>query len=364
MILTYKFRLRDKHAAELNRKARAVNVIWNYCNEAQRHVLRWDRWFSAFDLMKMTAGSGKDLGLLSNTIQRVCRSYVAARIKARTPWIRWRGVKSLGWVPFNTGSVTFDGASFRFCGVEFAPMHLRSMKAGIKIGAGSFNQDARGRWYINCPIEVASETSAQLAHIGMDLGLKDLACLSDGQKIAAPRFYREAEARLATAQRTKKTKRARAIQTKVANRRRDFLHKASARVVKQYGLIVIGDVSPSKLAKTRFAKSVLDAGWADFKRMLSYKAIMHGGSTLEVSEAFTSQVCSECGTRPPSRPKGIADLSKRSWCCDDCGAIHDRDVNAARNILRIGLDTLWGGTALARGGAAKGEIIDTREAAE
>lgn len=88
------------------------------------------------------------------------------------------------------------------------------------------------------------------------------------------------------------------------------------------------------------AKSVLDAGWSDFKRMLSYKSIRNGGSTLEVSESLTTQVCSECGCLPPSRPKGIADLSKRVWACDDCGTEHDRDVNAARNILRIGLDAL------------------------
>lgn len=96
------------------------------------------------------------------------------------------------------------------------------------------------------------------------------------------------------------------------------------------------------------AKSVHDAGWSDFKRMLSYKAIRHGGMFLEVSEAYSTQVCSECGSLPASRPKGIADLGIREWTCDDCGTVHDRDVNAARNILRTGQRALDEGAAKKR----------------
>ena len=107
--LTFKFGLRDKHTAELNRQAWAVNVIWNYCNEAQRHVLRWDRWLSAFDLQKLTTGSSKGLNIHSHTITRVCRAYDDARRTHKKAWLHWRGRKSLGWVPFNIGHVMFDG---------------------------------------------------------------------------------------------------------------------------------------------------------------------------------------------------------------------------------------------------------------
>jgi IS605 OrfB family transposase len=97
-------------------------------------------------------------------------------------------------------------------------------------------------------------------------------------EIEIPRFYRKREEKLATMQRARKTpKRIRNIHAKIANRRKDFLHKRSVEIVKKYGLIVVGDVSPSKLAKTRMAKSVLDAGWAGLKHMLSYKAITRGG---------------------------------------------------------------------------------------
>jgi transposase len=87
--------------------------------------------------------------------------------------------------------------------------------------------------------------------------------------------------------------------------------------------------------------------------MLSYKSIRNGGSMIEVSERLTSQVCSACGCLPSSRPQGIAGLAKRMWTCDDCGAVHDRDVNASVNILARGLASLTGGAALLWCGAAK-----------
>jgi putative transposase len=352
MQLTYKFRLRDKHAAELNRQARAVNYCWNYLNETQQKAVQSGRkWLTAVDLMQLTAGASKLLDIHSHTIQQICQQYDRSRSAKRKPWLRWRGRKSLGWVPFNTGHVSFDGETFKFRGSLYETMHLRDLPAGVKIAAGSFNQDSRGRWYINCPVDVATANYAPLTFVGIDLGLKDLATLSDGRKIHAPRFYRASEAALATAQRARKTKRTRAIHAKIANRRKDFMHKASTALAKGYGLIVIGDVSPSKVARTRMAKSVLDAGWADFKRQLSYKAIMHGGSTLEVCERMSTQTCSECGSLPASRPRGIAGLSKRNWACDECGTVHDRDVNAARNILRVGQYTLSEGAQSLRTGS-------------
>ena len=347
MQLTIKLRLRDKHAAELNRQARAVNFVWNYCNDAQKHAFQtqwaWrDKWLSAAAMMRLTAGAGEELDLHAHTVQGVCKQYAKSRRQQKKRWLRYRGRKSLGWVPYNTGHVFFDGEAFRFRGARYTTMHLRDfLKPGIKIGAGSFNQDARGRWYINVPIEASAPTGRPNIRVGIDPGLKALAALSDEREIAIPQFYRKNEAKLATVQRARKApKRVRNIHAKIANRRKDFLHQRSAEIVKEYGLIVVGDVSPSKLAKTRMAKSGLDAGWADLKRMLSYKAITHGGMCLEVKEAWSSQVCSECGCLPSSRPKGIADLGIRGWSCSDCGAIHPRDVNAAKNILRVGLDTL------------------------
>ncbi len=347
MQITYKLRLRDKHTTELNRQARAVNFVWNYCNETQRKAVGYRRrWLSGFDLGKLTAGASKELNLHAHTIQRVCHQYAKSREQHRKPWLRWRGRRSLGWVPFNTGHVSFDGLTFKFRGIEYETMHLRDMPAGIKIGAGSFNRDTRGRWYINLPVEMATADAAPMTSIGIDLGLHDLATLSDGTAIAAPRLYRASEKRLAMSQRARKSKRARAIHAKIRNRRKDHNHKASAKIATAFGLIVLGDVSAKKLAKTSMAKSVHDAGWSDFKRMLSYKAIRHGGSALEVSEYLTTQTCSSCGSLPPERPRGIAGLGIRDWTCSGCGEHHARDVNAARNILRRGLASLAEGIPL------------------
>jgi putative transposase len=346
-VITIRLRLRDVAASRLNKQARAVNYVWNYCNATQKKAAQARRsWLSAFDLHRLTAGSSKELGLHAHTIQRVCSEYSHASSVKRRPWLRWRGRKSLGWVPFNTGHVRFDGNAFVFNGHVYQTMHLRSeIKADMRFGAGSFNADANGHWYINLPVEVESADLQPAHSVGLDLGLKTLATLSNGGKIEMPHFYRESEKALGASQRSRKGKRTRAIHAKARNRRKDFLHKASLALVKEYGTIVVGDVSPSKLAKTNMAKSVNDAGWAGFKKMLSYKAIRHGGRVLEVSEAYSTQTCSVCGSLPPSRPRGIADLGIREWACDDCGTVHDRDVNAAVNILRTGLGTLAEGAA-------------------
>lgn len=343
MVLTFKLRLRDKHTTELNRQARAVNYVWNYCNETQQKAARAGRkWLSKYDLQKLTAGASRELDIHAHTIQRVCAQYEHSRKTNKKPWLRFRGKKSLGWVPFNTGHVSILDGALMFRGVVYHPMHWRDeLQAGAKVQAGSFNQDARGRWYINVPVEVPVSEIANRPAVGIDLGLHDLATLSDGCKLAAPRLYRASEERLATAQRARKApKRIRNIHAKVANRRKDYLHKASAEIAKKYGLIVVGDVSPKRLAKTNMAKSVLDAGWAGFKSMLSYKAIRHGGRMIEADERWTTQTCSVCGAVPKQRPKGIAGLGIREWECDDCGTVHDRDVNAAQNILRVGQHAL------------------------
>ncbi len=216
------------------------------------------------------------------------------------------------------------------------------LNANTKIGCGSFNQDSRGRWYINCPVEIESACYASNSRVGIDLGLNDLAVLSTGKNIKTPRHYRKNETRLAIAQRANKKKQVRNLHAKIKNQRKDFLHKESTKITNDHGLIFVGNVSPRKLARTKFAKSVYDASWFGFKQMLRYKALMHGGALLEVSEAYTSQTCSYCGIIPQRRPKGISGLGIRVFNCS-CGASLDRDVNAARNILRIGTDTLVGG---------------------
>ena len=199
--------------------------------------------------------------------------------------------------------------------------------------------------------------------MGIDLGLKDFASCSDGTKVDAQNIYRDAEPQMAMAQRANKKRRVKAIHAKIANRRKDFLHKLSTRLVRDNGAICVGDVSASGLAQTRMAKSVLDSGWSTFRTMLKYKCDSAAVWFDEVDERHSTQECSVCHAR--TGPRGLPGLAVRQWACSVCGTEHDRDTNAARNILARGLALMEmsaAGEAKA-GEAAVNEVAGTSAAA-
>lgn len=346
-IVTFKYRLRSKHNRDLNKKARAVNFVWNYCNATQQEAIRrHGLWTNYFQLSALLAGTSKVLPISANTALLCAREYDKSRRQQNRAWLKFRSWKTLGWVPFKKGKLRLDGKAFRYFSRTYQPTHWREIPQGAQLCSGSFNQDGRGNWYINIVLKIPANDNADYSGaVGIDLGLKELAVTSNGARIKAPKLYRKSELALGKAQRAKKTKRARAIHRKIANHRKDFLHKQAKKLVREYGTIIVGNVSPSKLTQTKMAKSVNDASWATFKNMLRYKSVMNGGRMIEVNEAYTTQTCSECGALPSSRPRGIAGLGIREWRCCDCGAVHNRDQNAAKNILRIGLDTLAEGIA-------------------
>jgi putative transposase len=335
VILVYRYRVKSLNGL-LNKQARAVSFVWNYCNDRQKDALKWGRkWLTGFDLNKLTIGSSKELGLHSGTVNAVCEQYAKSRFQHKRPYLRYRGKKNLGWVPLKGRDIKETPSGFHFHGREFKVFKSRDLPAGAKIKDGtSFSHDARGNWFLNVCIEVAEAPARTLERgVGIDLGLKDFAALSTGEKIANPRHYRQLEDALGKAQRARKKRQAANIHARIGNARLDFHHKLSARIVAEFDYIAVGNVNAAGLAKTSMAKSVNDAGWSSFRNMLRYKAITRGAWYEEVNERFSSQVCSSCGTLPDSRPKGIADLGMRDWTCSDCGAVHDRDVNAAQNIL-------------------------------
>ena len=347
MMTVYRYRVKSLTGL-LNQQARAVNYVWNYCNNAQKHALKWrQKWPTGFDLNKLTSGCSKELGLHSGTVNAVCEQYAKSRSQKNRPYLRYRGKKSLGWVPLKGRDLKREGDAFRFAGNTFRVFNSRPLPEGkIKDGT-NFSQDSRGHWYLNIVIEVADAPKREVrTGVGIDLGLKDFATLSTGEKIENPRHYRQLEKRLAIAQRARKKKQVAKIHAKIADSRNDFLHKASHRIVRDFDYIAVGNVNAARLAKTSMAKSVLDAGWSSFRSMLVHKAVKHGAWCEEVDERFSSQVCSACGCMPASRPNGIADIGIREWQCSDCGVTHDRDTNAALNILRSGHRTLAVGIPL------------------
>jgi len=248
MIKTFRYRIKDStNGAKLDEMARAVNFVWNFCNETQEHALRWNlRWPTYQDLCKLTAGSGKELGLHSQTVQAACEQYAIRRQQFKKRRLRWRGRRSPGWIPFKASGVKVDGDAVRYLGQGFRFWNSRELPGAIK--SGSFGQDARKRWYVNFAVDCPEDQpTTGTKHIGIDLGLKTLATCSDGTKIEAPRWYRNRQKRLAEFQRKRKPRKVRNLHAKIANRRRDFLHKESARLVNECELIVVGDVSSAKL---------------------------------------------------------------------------------------------------------------------
>jgi IS605 OrfB family transposase len=216
--------------------------------------------------------------------------------------------------------------------------------------SGSFSQDARGRWYFNIVVHVEEDVRlSEGGQVGIDLGLKTTATCSNGDTLERQNFYRDSEERLGKAQRANKAKQIKTIHAKIKNRRADAIHKFSNKLVKENSLIVVGNVSASGLAKTKMAKSVLDAGWAMLKTQLDYKSKGMQGVFIEVNEAYTTQACSCCGCISSSSPKGRRDLEIREWTCAECGTEHDRDQNAAKNILRMGHHTLAVGITVSSG---------------
>jgi len=336
---TYSFRIRDSTSKKyLNRMSQSANVVWNYCNEVHIEAARRKRkWLTAFDFHKLTSCISKDLGIHSQTVQRVCEEYATRIRQVKKRKLRWRGRKSLGWVPFKASGIKLEEDTVTYSRRTFKFWKSRKVEGIIK--CGSFSQDARHRWYVNITCEVpAMESKSTDKSIGIDLGLKDLATISTGEIINNPSSYRVYESRLAKNQRAKKTKQVRNIHAKIKNKRKDFLHKLSTRLVDDNDIIVIGNVKSSSIGKTRMAKSVYDAGWFMFKTMLRYKAIKQGKVFLEVNEAYTTVTCNVCNKR--TGPSGIGSLKIREWACSNCGTIHDRDHNAALNILAIGHDSL------------------------
>jgi len=334
MLLVYRYRVKSLNGL-LNKQSRAVNYVWNFCNDTQKHALQWrKKWPSGFDLNVLTTGSSKELGLYSGTINAVCEQYAKSREQLKRPYLRYRSNKSLGWVPIKGRELKREGTAFRFAGNTFRIFHSRALPDGkIKDGT-NFSRDARGNWFLNIVVEIAEAPRRELIKgLGIDLGLKELAAFSTGEVISNLNHYKKLEPSLAIAQRANKKRLVTKIHAKIANRRSDQLHKISNRITRQFDYIAVGNIKPSGLAKTKIAKSVLDASWSTFRNQLAYKAIKHGAWYEEVNESFTSQVCSNCGALPDSRPKGIADLGIRQWICCECGISHDRDVNAALNIL-------------------------------
>jgi putative transposase len=222
------------------------------------------------------------------------------------------------------------------------------------------SRDPCGRWYVAFAVDVSDPgpLPATGRAVGMDLGVKDFAVTSDEERIANPKHLEQRARNLARYQRRMarcqqgsanrvkaKAKVARAHR-KVRAARADFLHKASTGLVRDYDLIVVEDLAVKNMVRNhRLARAISDCGWGSFRVMLEYKAARYGRRVIVIDRWFpSSKMCSTCG-----HVLAALSLDTRHWTCPSCGTRHDRDVNAAKNILAAGLAVAGGDSGHACG---------------
>lgn len=344
MLLTYKFRLKDgTRKKELKALAGNCNYVWNFSNEVIRRRWKESRFYtSKNDLHVLTKGSSKLLEINSQTVQAVAYECLLRVQKAKKS-IRFRtGKKNLGWIPFNGQTCKFHSGYIDYNGYRFRLWQHRKIPDGFQIKTGSFSEDSRGRWYVNLTCEIPDEHWFQApapfgSDVGIDPGMKTVMTTSDGEKFERENLTRKFAAKLAKSQRHRKKRQVKKLHAKIRNIRQDWNHKKSFELAKKYQTIFFGAVSSGRLAKTRMAKGVLDAGWHQIKTFLSYKSLRRGGRMLEINERNSTITCSVCLQK--TGPSGLSGLGIREWICP-CGAVHDRDVNSGKNILRLGHETL------------------------
>jgi putative transposase len=209
-----------------------------------------------------------------------------------------------------------------------------------------------GRWYVTFTID--ADTPAPLERtgraVGVDLGVKDFAVTSDGERVANPRHLERRARNLAryqrrmarcqkrSANRAKAAAKVASAHRKVRNARADFLHKASTRLVREHDMIMIEDLNVSGMVRNRrLARAISDCGWGELRRQLEYKCERYGRRLIVIDRWYpSSKTCSACG-----HLLAELSLSTRRWTCPSCRARHDRDINAAQNILAAGLAVAW-----------------------
>jgi len=274
-------------------------------------------------------------------------SATGKRIGARIAPPRFRSRKDSRQAIRFTANARFrvlDNGKLRLPKVGDVPVHWsRALPAAPS--SVTVIRDAAGRFFASFVVQARREPlPATGRECGIDLGLGHFAVLDDGTKVTAPRFLRRAEKKLKKAQRDLSRKQkgsanrekarvkvARA-HARVKDARRDFHHKLSMRIIRENQAVTVEDLAVKGLARTRMAKPVHDAGWSAFTGMLEYKARLYGREFRRIGRFEpTSQVCSACGARDGPKP-----LHVREWECRACGTVHDRDVNAAKNIAALG----------------------------
>ncbi|MFD7203167.1 RNA-guided endonuclease InsQ/TnpB family protein [Streptomyces sp. NPDC059893] len=357
----YRFYPTDAQAAELSRTFGCVRKVYNTALTARTEA--WARqerinynqtsallteWKRTEELAYLSEVSSVPLQQTLRHLQTAFTHFFAKRAKYPKFKSRKKSKKS---AEYTTSGFRFRGGRLTLAKMS-EPLDIRWSRPLPQEAAPStvtVSQDAAGRWFVSllCEDPAVKPLTARDTAIGIDVGLTHLLTLSTGEKIANPRHERRDRARLAKAQRelSRKAKgdgtnRARArrkvakVHARIADRRRDHLHKLTTRLVRDNQTLVIEDLTVRNMIKNRhLARAISDAAWAEFRNMLEYKAVWYGREVIVVDRFFPfSRLCSSCGALAGRMP-----LSVRTWTCESCATFHDRDVNAANTVLAAGL---------------------------
>jgi putative transposase len=359
----------------LSRTFGCVRVVWNRTLAARQ--VRWDAEgkgtsYAETDRALTVMKRDPDLAFLNEVsavpLQQALRHQQAAFTAFREKRARYPRFKSRG----SRQSATYTRAAFR---MKDGSLYLAKMDAPVRlvwswrdVDPAAINptsvtvaRDPAGRWFVTFHVDapdLAPHPSVD-QNVGVDMGLTHFAVLSTGEKVPHPRDWERHERqlkrwqrRLARCQRGSVNRGKCAVKVarahaKVADARRDFLHKVSTRLVRENDMIAVEDLNVQGMVRNRhLARAISCSGWAAFRSMLEYKARRQGRTIVVVDRWYpSSKTCSGCGYVVA----GLS-LNTRTWHCPSCGAWHDRDLNAAKNILAAGLAAGTGNSANACGG--------------
>ncbi|MEU6200191.1 RNA-guided endonuclease TnpB family protein [Streptomyces sp. NPDC047061] len=357
----YRFHPTDAQAAELSRTFGCVRKVYNLALAARTEA--WARQervnYNATSSMLTAWKKTEELAFLSDVssvpLQQTLRHLQTAFThffakRAKYPRFKSRK-KSRKSAEYTTSGFRFRDGTLTLAKMA-EPLEIvwsRPLPDGVQPSTVTVSQDAAGRWFVSmlCDDPTVRPLPALDTAVGVDVGLDHLLTLSTGEKIANPRHERRDRVRLAKAQRElsrkargnganrrKARRKVARIHARIADRRRDMLHKLTTRLVRENQTLVIEDLTVRNMVKNHtLARAISDASWSEFRSMLEYKAAWYGREVIAVDRYFpSSRLCSSCGTLQEKMP-----LSVRTWTCDSCGTTHDRDVNAANNLLAAGL---------------------------
>lgn len=371
----YRFYPTSEQASELNRTLGCVRFVWNWALAERTRRYRvggesvgYHQLSAELTTLKRAEATGFLTEISSVPLQQCLRHQQTAfnnffAKRARYPRFKSRnGHQSMEYT--SRGFRWREGQLFLAKLADPLDLRLsRPLPDGAEPSTVTVSRDTAGRWHVSMLVDEHIEALPPTeTAVGIDLGLRDFAVTSDGERIPHPQILRRKEQRLARYQRmmARKTKgsknRAKAKErvakahARVADTRRDFLHKTSTSLIRRYDTIAVEDLAVRNMVKNHcLAKSISDSGWGEFRRQLEYKAAWYGRKLVVVDRFFpSSKLCSHCG-----HLLAKLSLGTRHWTCPTCGTRHDRDHNAAKNILAEGHSVTACGADMRRTGATR-----------